>query len=175
LVTLGACETGRNKVLHGDELLGMVRAFIYAGTPSVLVSLWPVDELSTRILMETFYRNLLDGYSKGESLRMAQQQLRNLSQREVVARLASFGESNPEERVRQLLALSQRLPAAPTIAAPTVAAPKAGSQLSHQRSIGASSNASEQASAQPAARRRTDAIFSHPYFWASFVLMGDAG
>ena len=51
LVTLSACETGRSEVLRGEELIGLVRAFLYAGTPAVVVTLWPVDELSTLLLM----------------------------------------------------------------------------------------------------------------------------
>ncbi len=106
LVTLGACETGRNRVLKGDELLGLVRAFIYAGTPAVLVSLWPVDELSTRILMERFYRELLTGQPKAEALRIAQQHLRRLTAHQVEAILAGYGESDPQAQVRRLADLA---------------------------------------------------------------------
>lgn len=83
LVTLSACETGLSKITKGDELIGLARAFIYAGTPSVLVSLWKVDELSTQILMERFYSELLTGVenniSAAEALRRAQLYLINLS------------------------------------------------------------------------------------------------
>ena len=67
LVTLSACETGRlkgygDKDQHnvGDELTGLTRAFIYAGTPSVVASLWKVHDLSTALLMVQFYKNLKD-------------------------------------------------------------------------------------------------------------------
>jgi CHAT domain-containing protein len=102
LVTLSACETGRSQVLKGDELIGLARAFIYAGTPSVLVSLWPVDELSTRILMERFYQGLLAGQSKAAALRTAQQTLRNLTVPEVEAILAGYGASDPARQVERL-------------------------------------------------------------------------
>ena len=55
LVTLSACDSGVNTRRPGDEWLGLTRSLIYAGSPSVLVSLWAVDDLSTRILMEHFY------------------------------------------------------------------------------------------------------------------------
>ena len=55
LVTLSACDSGVNTRRSGDEMLGLTRALIYAGAPSVLVSLWAVDDLSTRVLMEQFY------------------------------------------------------------------------------------------------------------------------
>lgn len=55
LVTLSGCETGVNDRRPGDELLGLTRALLYAGTPSVLVSLWRVADDSTAFLMERFY------------------------------------------------------------------------------------------------------------------------
>ena len=106
LVTLAACETGRNQVLKGDELIGLVRAFIYAGTPSVVVSLWPVDELSTRILMERFYQELLAGQAKAAALRVAQRYVRTLTTTQVIAILGAYGEADPAGQVARLLALT---------------------------------------------------------------------
>lgn len=127
LVTLAACETGRNQVLKGDELIGLVRAFIYAGTPSVVVSLWPVDELSTRILMERFYQELLAGHAKAAALRAAQQYVRTLTAPQVTAILGDYGEVAPAEQVERLLALThtpQTTPhAAENKAAPVFAHP----------------------------------------------------
>ena len=59
LVSLSACESGLSQVRRGDELFGLVRAFIYAGTRALVVTQWKVEELSTRIVMERFYRNHL--------------------------------------------------------------------------------------------------------------------
>ena len=70
LVTLGACETGLGKLSRGEGLIGLTRAFMYAGTPSVVVSLWSVDE-STAELMKLFYQNMKDGMAKVEALRQA--------------------------------------------------------------------------------------------------------
>lgn len=47
LVVLSACETGLGQLSSGDELVGLTRSFIYAGTPSVIASLWKVDDAST--------------------------------------------------------------------------------------------------------------------------------
>ncbi len=58
LVTLSACETGVSQILRGDEPMGLVRAFLYAGAKSVLVSQWPVDDLATFLLMIRFYQAL---------------------------------------------------------------------------------------------------------------------
>ena len=59
LVTLSACQTAVNERRPGDELIGLTRALIFAGTPSAVVSLWSVDDMSTGFLMRTFYRLLL--------------------------------------------------------------------------------------------------------------------
>jgi CHAT domain-containing protein len=71
LIVLSACETGLGKLSSGDELVGLTRAFIYAGTPSVVASLWNVEDSSTAQLMASFYKNLKT-MSKVEALRQAQ-------------------------------------------------------------------------------------------------------
>ena len=58
LVTLSACDSGRSNVMRGEELIGLVRAFLCAGTPSVLVSQWVVDDLCTSLFMRRFYSEL---------------------------------------------------------------------------------------------------------------------
>ncbi|MCI0515730.1 CHAT domain-containing protein, partial [candidate division KSB1 bacterium] len=71
LVTLSACQTGRGKLLRGEGVLGLTRAFLYAGANSVLVSLWSVNDYSTASLMTQFYQNLAQGKSKIQALRQA--------------------------------------------------------------------------------------------------------
>lgn len=128
LVTLAACETGRNQVLKGDELIGLVRAFIYAGTPSVVVSLWPVDELSTRILMERFYQELLAGHTKAAALRAAQHYVRTLTAAQVTAILRDYGEADPAGQVARLLALTHT---PTTVATSTAGEPATGRLFAH--------------------------------------------
>jgi CHAT domain-containing protein len=72
LVTLSACNTGRNVLGGGDELLGLMRAFLSTGATSVALTLWAVEDGSTAQLMEIFYRQLVDGQGKGKALRCAQ-------------------------------------------------------------------------------------------------------
>ena len=74
LAVLSACETGLGKPSSGDELVGLTPAFIYAGTFSVVPSLWNVEDSSTAQLMATFYKNLKT-MTKVEALRQAQLQL----------------------------------------------------------------------------------------------------
>jgi CHAT domain-containing protein len=73
LVVLSACQTGLGKLIRGEGMVGLTRAFMYAGTPSVLVSLWSVKDASTATLMTDFYKNLIkEKLSKTEALRKAQ-------------------------------------------------------------------------------------------------------
>ena len=71
LTVLSACETGMSAVWEGDELLGLARGFLYAGTPSLVVSLWTVNDRSTAQLMRRFYQELQRGASKSKALREA--------------------------------------------------------------------------------------------------------
>jgi len=72
LVTLSACETGLGKEMGGEGLVGLTRAFQYAGARSVLASLWSVSDESTVGLMKGFYGGLKAGKGKDEALRDAQ-------------------------------------------------------------------------------------------------------
>jgi CHAT domain-containing protein len=72
LVTLSACETGMNDVVPGDELIGLARGFFAAGSPSLLISLWTVDDEATAHLMTEFYQHLRESRSPAAALRHAQ-------------------------------------------------------------------------------------------------------
>jgi len=65
LVMLSACETGLGKERRGEGVIGLTRAFMYAGAPTVGVSLWSVADKSTSELMPEFYRRLLAGQGGG--------------------------------------------------------------------------------------------------------------
>jgi len=56
LVVLSACETGQVEATQANEILGMVRSLLYAGAGDLVLSLWQVDAASTKLWMETFYR-----------------------------------------------------------------------------------------------------------------------
>jgi CHAT domain-containing protein len=75
LVALSACETGVSAVAPGDELLGLARGFFSAGAPSLLVSLWTVDDESTATLMARFYARMRAGETRAAALRHAQLEL----------------------------------------------------------------------------------------------------
>ncbi|MEW2397107.1 CHAT domain-containing protein [Streptomyces sp. NPDC046862] len=84
LVTLGACESGVGASTAGDDMIGLAWSLFYAGTPTALVSLWRVDELSTSMLLTRFYTELQAGLSKADALRVAQMWLRGLSSADVL-------------------------------------------------------------------------------------------
>jgi len=71
LVVLSACETGLGKLVSGEGMVSLMRAFFYAGTKGVVVSLWNVDDHSTAELMKAFYVHMKSGKSPAESLRRA--------------------------------------------------------------------------------------------------------
>jgi CHAT domain-containing protein/predicted negative regulator of RcsB-dependent stress response len=106
LVVLSGCETGLGKLSTGDELVGLTRAFIYAGTPSVVASLWSVDDSSTAHLMASFYKNLKT-MSKVEALRQAQLELirgegrSDLLARRGVGGIGKLGETVKSESLSQ--------------------------------------------------------------------------
>ncbi|GAB4296841.1 MAG: hypothetical protein Fur0034_06320 [Desulfuromonadia bacterium] len=76
LVVLSACQTGLGEITRGDDVVGMNRAFLFAGTHALLSSLWRVSDVSTAIMMKQFYREYAER-EKGGALRSAMLQVRN--------------------------------------------------------------------------------------------------
>jgi CHAT domain-containing protein/Tfp pilus assembly protein PilF len=75
LVTMSACKTGLGKFIRGEGIEGLNRAFFYAGTSSLVMSLWPVNDQATSQLMERFYFYLKKSNSIMSSLRSAKLEL----------------------------------------------------------------------------------------------------
>jgi len=78
LVVLSACQTGLGEVRSGDDVIGMNRAFLYAGTHAIVSSLWRVSDISTGILIKQFYREYARE-NKSTSLRRAMLHVKNRS------------------------------------------------------------------------------------------------
>ena len=76
MVALSACQTGLGEIT-GDGVFGLQRGFKKAGANTLLMSLWKVDDAATQLLMTRFYKNLLSGKTKTESLREAQKYVRD--------------------------------------------------------------------------------------------------
>jgi CHAT domain-containing protein len=97
LVTLSACESGLGRPGGGDGLLGFAQAFLLAGSRAVCLTLWPVDDTATALLMDRFYRNLLgkraDGaqpLGKAAALHEAKEWLRTLTASAALERLGTL-------------------------------------------------------------------------------------
>jgi CHAT domain-containing protein len=69
LVVLSACQTGLGNLVRGEGMIGLTRAFLYAGARRVAVSLWDVNDLTTPDFMQSFYRRLRQGDAAAAALR----------------------------------------------------------------------------------------------------------
>ncbi|MFJ3310031.1 CHAT domain-containing protein [Streptomyces sp. NPDC086549] len=133
LVVLSACETGMSDFIEmPDEHLGLPAGFIQAGAPTVLSTLWDVDDLSTVLLMREFYRNLRDGHATVTALREAQFTVRD----------ATVGELGVVEHWERVHAESD------------------GSSRIARRAV------------DFYRERQTERLFTHPYYWAPFIVSG---
>lgn len=148
LVTLSACETGLGRFGGGDGLLGFAQAFLLAGSRSVCLSLWKVDDAATALLMDRFYRNLLGKRTgldkplpKAEALAEAKKWLRELT---------------GDEALKITAELTQGV---------------ARGNRGKEKAIPLLSSVPE-ASATDAKAFRP---YTHPRYWAAFILIGDPG
>ena len=80
LVVLSACQSAVGKVLRGEGVIGLTRAFAHAGAASVCASLWNVSDESTYWMMQSLYSHLRQSASKGEALQRAQLTVLGMSQ-----------------------------------------------------------------------------------------------
>ena len=77
LVVLSACQTALGRLAETEGVIGLSRSFFIAGARTVVVSLWPVDDTATALLMEYFYQALFDGKNVPEALRAAKLKLKS--------------------------------------------------------------------------------------------------
>ena len=71
MAVLSACNTGSGKLQKGEGVMSLARGFLYAGCPSIIMTLWEVEDESGALVMKDFYRMLSQGKSKDEALRLA--------------------------------------------------------------------------------------------------------
>ncbi len=71
LTVLSACNTGVGKMQKGEGLMSLARGFLFAGCPSIVMSLWEVEDNAGTQIMTSFYKNLKNGKTKDEALRLA--------------------------------------------------------------------------------------------------------
>ncbi|MUG92908.1 CHAT domain-containing protein [Scytonema sp. UIC 10036] len=91
IITLSACETGiADPTSISDEYISLPSGFLYAGSPSVVSSLWTVNDLSTALLMIKFYQNLYTDVSVAVSLNQAQCWLRDVTKIQLEEWIAEY-------------------------------------------------------------------------------------
>jgi CHAT domain-containing protein/uncharacterized protein YxeA len=88
LVVLSACETGFGKVIRGEGVLSLARGFMLAGVPSIITTLWQVNDYTSATLMTYFYENLDKGMDKPTALHQAK--LRYLAQTDKISGHPAF-------------------------------------------------------------------------------------
>jgi CHAT domain-containing protein len=93
LVTLSACDTGLGEVKNGEGVYGLRRAFVLAGTETLVMSLWPVSDYVTREMMTAYYKGLKHGQGRGQALRQVQLSMLKRKGREHPFYWASFIQS----------------------------------------------------------------------------------
>lgn len=170
LVTLSACESGLSKVQRGDELYGLIRAFLYAGAPAILATLWRVDERATLIFAEKFYELLQQEVSYATALKTAQLYLKQLTRKEAVAILTRHLQRTERHLAAAWLARDKqaehRQTAAehPLKALRVPATDPTSAHLSHPNGL-AEMHMPDADDDEP--------IFDDPRFWAPFILIGD--
>jgi CHAT domain-containing protein len=71
MAVLSSCNSGLGKMHKGEGMMSLARGFIYAGCPSIIMTLWQVADKSSSELMTSFYKYLKRGKSKQEAMRLA--------------------------------------------------------------------------------------------------------
>ena len=76
LVVLSCCHSGRGRILKGEGVVGIARAFLTAGARFVLVALWAIDDKATMVFMKSFYQHLKKGKTASASVQQSMKSLR---------------------------------------------------------------------------------------------------
>lgn len=149
IVVLSACETGMIQLDKGDEYIGFPSAFLYAGAPAVLSTLWQVDDVSTSLLIQRWYKNVFDkNMNRAKALKIAQQWLRTLKAQKLIQQLEMLIVD-----LENLLSLARNEKAKASIEA----------QLDDCKNL-----------VEFYCREESDSCpFEHPYYWGAFYLTGN--
>ncbi len=179
LVTLSACSSGVSTLRPGGEPFGLTRAWLIAGANAIVSTLWPVDDVSTWLLVDRLYALLESGdgislRTKAQALREAQEYVRELTSAELVEICDAALAMSPSMAVRERTMLSLT---------------KSRALRSLHRDVDAELLLDREATLVRALTRRGDADdvererespqsyderpFAHPFFWAGIVLHGD--
>lgn len=150
-VVLSACETGMIKLDLGDEYIGLPAAFLYAGAPTVVSSLWSVNDISTTLLMSRWYENVLRNKNKMgrcAALMEAQKWLRDLTVGDIIIELQKIA-----KYVDSMIKTAKSEKEAETF-------------ISQQNNIAKAIKDYEELYAHYCP-------FNDPYFWGGFIISGN--
>jgi CHAT domain-containing protein/tetratricopeptide (TPR) repeat protein len=148
LVVLSACESGLSKVHRGDEVYGLLRAFLCAGAKVVIATLWRVDERVAALFAHHFYDRLAQGATYAEALHTTQLYLQTVTRQEALSAL-------------QQVVSSVRPQATPSLAGAHPAGPaEDGALATHLLALMAGDPA--------------EPLFADPSHWAAFILVAIA-
>lgn len=145
LVTLSACETAIGRDGGGDGMLGFAQAFLTAGAHSVCLSLWKVDDTATALLMQRFYQNLL-GKRPGLDKPLG----KAVALDEAKRWLRELSSEDAQKLTAEL-----------------------GKGVSRTRGKGEELKLVVPAADSSSPDKESDKPFSHPRYWAAFILIGD--
>lgn len=182
LVTLSACESGVSDIRPGDELFGLMRALIYAGTPSVVMSLWKVEEISTSILMQVFYEKLREGTTKVVALQSAQLAVKEITAQEALeyceqtnSLLDQAGETEARRAIRKDIAnlhfKARNYDSAGKIYQELQAELQAGE--GEYLELAAALTRCNRLALRNFELDYKKQVYDHPFYWAPFILVGD--
>ena len=90
LVVLSCCHSGRGRILKGEGVVGIARAFLAAGARSVLISLWAIDDEATMVFMKSFYQHLKEGKTASAAVHQTMKSLRESEKFSEIRHWASF-------------------------------------------------------------------------------------
>jgi CHAT domain-containing protein len=102
LLVLSACHTGRGRATVGGDVLGLARTAIAAGVRHLIVSLWPVDDVSACLMMITMYRQLARGHGVAEALACGSRSVRAMNEKQRADAYAGLAGAPAIGRIRDL-------------------------------------------------------------------------
>lgn len=175
---MSGCDTAAQQNRKGNELIGLTRALLYAGARAVIVSQWPVDDVSTALLMAGLYGALGSGRPVAAALSAARREVRGMSFRDAVKECERLRDlpANRPVAVRLGHDLARlRLRAGDTV----------GALEEIERLLANTGPDSEEHRALTGLKRQVrfqrgrlrpdyaQPAFASPFFWAPFTLVGD--
>lgn len=172
LVTLSSCTSGVTHVVPGDELLGLQRALLYAGAPTVVCTRWEARDLAALLVMDYFYAGLRHGRLPAVALRDAQVALRELTS-ESLTELFGRWRAEGSELGAVLGAPADALRDAQA-AVRALAGPELAELLRQWRAESGELAAALDEGSSPGRGSAGDRPFADPVVWAPFMLVGRA-